>query len=219
MLRSAAQLSAPLGCPRTAVRWRAGTRPSGVRVRALRGALVALAVTRVGAAQAGGVSALPGSTRSAGLAGAGVALMGDAGAIFANPAGIATIRHLGLEGSYEQYLGGATFASAATAVRVGRFDYGVGAQTLDYPAASPTPPTEVLGTSALVVRYGLLALGSALKYSRETASSGPATAWGADVGAALALFDIMALGASVQNVGGNATALLAQRTRVGFTMN
>src|SRR5207237_9704666 len=37
---------------------------------------------------------LPGSTRAAGLRGAGAALVGDAGAVFSNPAGIATIRRL-----------------------------------------------------------------------------------------------------------------------------
>ena len=47
------------------------------------------------------VAVLPGTTRSAGLGGAGVALVGDAGAVFANPAGIATVRHLSVEGSYE----------------------------------------------------------------------------------------------------------------------
>src|SRR2546422_8018409 len=44
------------------------------------------------------LNALAGSTRSAGLGGAGVALVGDAGALFANPAAIATVRRLAFEG-------------------------------------------------------------------------------------------------------------------------
>src|SRR5207302_11432849 len=43
------------------------------------------------------LTVLPGSTRSAGLGGAGAALVGDAGAMFANPAGIATVRHLSID--------------------------------------------------------------------------------------------------------------------------
>src|SRR5574341_643016 len=45
------------------------------------------------------VLSLPGSVRSAGLHGAGAALVGDAGALFSNPVGIATLRHIGLEGT------------------------------------------------------------------------------------------------------------------------
>src|SRR5437879_1486804 len=79
---------------------------------------------------------LPASTRSAGLGGAGAALVGDAGAVFANPAGIATIRHLSVEGSYERYLAGSTLSSAALALRLGRFNWGAGAAALDYGAVS-----------------------------------------------------------------------------------
>src|SRR2546427_10470784 len=77
-------------------------------------------------AQADGspVVLLPASTRSAGLGGAGAALVGDAGAVFANPAGIATIRHLSVEGAYERYLAGSTMSTAAPALRLGRFNWG-----------------------------------------------------------------------------------------------
>src|SRR5438093_13638935 len=78
------------------------------------------------------LTALPGSTRSAALAGAGVALVGEAGAMFANPAGIATIHHLSVEGSYEPYLAGSAVSAAALALRVRRLTWGFGAQALDY---------------------------------------------------------------------------------------
>ncbi|HMG19291.1 MAG TPA: hypothetical protein VK573_11240, partial [Gemmatimonadales bacterium] len=90
------------------------------------------------------VAVLPGTTRSAGLGGAGAALVGDAGAIFANPAAIATIRHLSIEGSYEPYLAGTAVSTAAVALRVGRVTWGFGAQTLDYgtePEIVPDPAT------------------------------------------------------------------------------
>src|SRR3989449_5814875 len=45
------------------------------------------------------LAVLPGSARAAGMGGAGAAIVGDAGAIFANPAALATIHHLAVEGS------------------------------------------------------------------------------------------------------------------------
>ena len=61
------------------------------------------------------------------MGGAGAAIVGDAGAIFANPAGLATIHHLALEGAYESYPSGVTLSTGALALRVGRFTWGAGA--------------------------------------------------------------------------------------------
>ena len=46
-------------------------------------------------------------------------------------------------------------------------------------------------------------------------------AWAGDAGLAIAVFDIMAVGVSVQNIGGDlgAGALLPRRTRAGLTLN
>jgi hypothetical protein len=167
-----------------------------------------------------GVASLPGSTRSAGLAGAGVALVGDAGSMFANPAALATIHRVAVEGSYEQYPAGSTLSSAAIAARAGHFDYGIAAQALR-PASAATQPTDVLALSALVFRFGMIALGGSLKYVREGVSTPQAETWAGDAGAAIALFDIFALGASVQNLGGQLEggSHLPRRTRAGFTMN
>jgi hypothetical protein len=183
--------------------------------------------------------ALPGSTRSAALGGAGAALVGDAGAMFANPAGIATIHHLALEGSYEPYLAGTAVSSAALALRVGRWTWGFGAQALDYgsePEIVPDPatggrrgmatgatfhPYEALAAVSLVYRRGFLALGVTTKYDRQQISAAVSDAWAGDAGMAIAVFDIMALGVSVQNLGGDlgAGALLPRRTRAGLTLN
>ena len=185
------------------------------------------------------VAALPGTTRSAGLGGAGVALVGDAGAVFANPAGIATIRHLSIEGSYEPYLAGTAVSTAAIALRVGRVTWGFGAQALDYgtePEIVPDPatggrrgmatgaafhPYEALAVSSLVIRRGLIAFGVSAKYDRQQIGSAVSDAWAGDVGIAIAIFDIAAFGVSVQNVGGDfgAGARLPRRTRAGFTFN
>lgn len=185
------------------------------------------------------LTTLPGSTRSAALGGAGAALVGDAGAMFANPAGIATIRHLGLEGSFEPYLAGTAVSSAALALRVGRWTWGFGAQALDYrsePEIIPDPatggrrgmptgatfhPYEALAATALVYRLGFIALGVTAKYNRQQIGSAVSDAWAGDAGLAIAVFDIMALGVSVQNLGGDlgAGALLPRRTRAGLTLN
>jgi len=185
------------------------------------------------------LTALPGSTRSAALGGAGAALVGDAGAMFANPAGIATIRHLSLEGSYEPYLAGSAISTAAIALRVSRFTWGFGAQALDYgsePEIVPDPatggrrgmptgasfhPYEALATTSLVYRRGFAALGVTAKYNRQQIGSQVSDAWAGDVGLAVAVFDIMAFGVSVQNLGGDLGngALLPRRTRAGLTLN
>src|SRR5207245_1111831 len=79
----------------------------------------------------GAWESLPGSTRAAGLGGAGAALVGDAGAVFSNPAGIATIRHLSVEGGYQHFAGGSAVASGALALRAGRLSWGFGAAARD----------------------------------------------------------------------------------------
>ena len=185
------------------------------------------------------VAALPGTTRSAGLGGAGAALVGDAGAVFANPAAIATIRHLSIEGSYEPYLAGTAVSSAALALRVGRVTWGFGAQTLDYgtePEIIPDPatggrrgmatgasfhPYEALAVSSLVIRRGLIAFGVSAKYDRQQIGDAVSHAWAGDVGIAIAIFDIAAVGVSVQNMGGDfgKGARLPRRIRAGFTFN
>jgi hypothetical protein len=185
------------------------------------------------------LASLPGSTRSAGLGGAGVALVGDAGALFANPAGLATIHHVAVEGSYEPYLAGTVFSTAAVALRRGRLIWGLGAQALDYgtepiivpdsasggrrgtPTGGLFSAADLLAVSSFVYRHGLIALGVSGKYARQQIGGSSADAWAGDAGLAIAVFDIFALGASVQNLGGDfgGGARLPRRTRVGVTMN
>jgi len=204
--------------------------------------LDAVVVTAVAAQSTGSVvSSLPGSTRSAALGGAGAALIGDAGALFANPAGIAAVHHVAVEGSFESYLAGTSYSTGAVAIRAGRLAWGFGVQALDYgsePIVVPDPasgnrrgmPTggsftagDVIATTAFVYRRGLIAAGVSGKYARQQIGSWAADAWAGDVGLAIAVFDILALGASVQNLGGDFGtpdgARLPRRTRVGFTTN
>ena len=172
-------------------------------------------------AQAGSVLALaPGSARAAGMGGAGAAIVGDAGGIFANPAALATIHHLAVEASYETFPSGSKFSTGAVALRAGRFTWGVGAAALGPSYTS----ADLLGASSLVFRTGIVALGGTAKYARETIGGARVDAWAGDAGLAIAIFDLMALGVSVQNIGGDfgpaaGGVHLPRRTRAGFTLN
>jgi hypothetical protein len=81
--------------------------------------------------------------------------------------------------------------------------------------------TDLLAATTLVFRRGVLALGTSAKYARQMIGSTSADAWAGDVGVALAVFDIMALGAAVRNIGGDMGngARLPRRAAVGLTLN
>ena len=177
--------------------------------------------------------AQPVSVRSAALNGAAVALVGDAGAVFSNPAALATIRHVGLEGAYRSVPSNGVIVNGALAWRVRQFHLGFGGAHLDlgtdptnYPVQGIPAGSDVrerLGTGSLVYRFGIIALGGTVKYVRFSVNNQDERAWSGDAGIAIAIFDIMAFGFSMQNVGGNwkDESLLAmpRLTRFGFTMN
>lgn len=165
---------------------------------------------------------LPGSTRSAGFNGAGVSLLGDAAAVFVNPAGLAIIRNIAVEGTYRRTKTGEYVATAAGAWRLRQFDVGGGMQYVG-PATAGPRNTEILGVGSLVYRFGLIALGASVKDLRLNTAGVRDRAVGADLGLAVAVFDILALAFSVQNVGGNlrdaSSIALPRLSRFGFTMN
>jgi len=191
---------------------------------------------------------LPATAREMALGGAYTAVIGDAGALFVNPAGLAPIKRAALAVSYERYLLDSYLASAALAVRVGKFDLGVGLHILDLGGDSAFVPDPAFGgdrglatgatigayhalaVGALAYRRGLLSAGVSVKALREHVGVGidPAvntTAVGVDVGLMAAFFDIAALGIVVQNIGSNVrggTALrapLPRTTRIGYMLN
>jgi hypothetical protein len=163
------------------------------------------------------LTVVSGSARAAGMGGAGAAIVGDAGAVFANPAGLATVHHLALEASYESYPSGSTLSTGALALRGGRFIWAAGAAALGRTYTS----ADLLGASALVFRSGVVALGTTVKYARGTLGGARVDAWAGDAGLEIAVFDLMAFGVSVQNIGGDlgGGVHLPRRTRAGFTLN
>ena len=64
-------------------------------------------------------------------------------------------------------------------------------------------------------------MGASAKYARQSVADWSADAWAVDVGLAMAVYDIAALGFAVQNLGGDlgAGAGLPTRTRLGMTLN
>jgi hypothetical protein len=167
---------------------------------------------------------LPGSVRNAGLNGAAAALVGDAGSVFGNPAGLATIRHIAVEGALRLEPQNGNVVTAAGAWRLRQFDLGGGFQRFTLGSASGPPhPRELLLAGSLVYRFGLLAAGATVKSVRTNSAGVEQRGWGGDLGLAIAVFDIMAIGFSIQNVGGNfddqSTVVLPRLTRLGFTMN
>jgi hypothetical protein len=181
------------------------------------------------------------SVRAAGLGGAGAALMGDAGSVFSNPAGLALVHHVALEAGF---FGGpldAYQATAALGLRVLQFDLGLGLKYYEFgsePEIVPDPATagvtgvptgasvsagEFLGVGSLVYRFGLLALGGSVKLARQDVADVHARGVSGDLGLAIAVFDILALAVAVQNLSGNWDGQggldFPRLTRAGFTMN
>ncbi|NOT10053.1 MAG: hypothetical protein HOP28_17810 [Gemmatimonadales bacterium] len=165
----------------------------------------------------------PSSVQAAGLAGAGVALPGYAGALFVNPAGIAPIRVLSVEAGFARTTDRSTYAMAAAAGRLGTFNLGFGARYLRFPAQS-TVLDNLTWAGAVVYRLGGIAFGSSVKYVSVEARDGPVTrSLTSDLAVQVAFFDIAALALSARNLGevrvtgGGLT--LPEALHFGFSLN
>ena len=144
---------------------------------------------------------LPVSVRSAGLGGAGAALAGDASATFLNPAGLATIRNIAIEGAVQRYPDGSIETMAAGGLRLFQFNIGGGIHYLRFSDTSAVKDN-LQWTASAVYRVGLIALGTTLKYvSLEDSSSDTRRTATMDAGLGIHIFDIMNLAVSVQNIG------------------
>ena len=114
---------------------------------------------------------LPPSVWSAGLGGAAAAMIGYAGSVFANPAGIAPIRILSLEGTGARYDSVSTFFSGATAFRAGRTNIGAGLRYLSYDDGQPLRDN-VEGQAAFSLRLKGVAWGLGAGYVSVEDSAG-----------------------------------------------
>ena len=191
---------------------------------------------------------LAATPRQVAFQGAYSAVVGDEGSIFVNPAGMAPIRRAAIGVSQERGLFGTTLSTAAAAVRVGRFDLGVGVMYMDLGGDSVIVPDPAFGgdrgmatggvisawnglaVGAVAYRRGMISIGASVKYLQESVGDGAATPPAGtsgvtgDIGAAIALFDIMALGFSMQNVTGRISSAgvpltLPRTSRFGIALN
>jgi hypothetical protein len=174
----------------------------------------------------GAILEIPATARMLGLGGAYTAVVGDAGSVFANPAGLAPIRHLALGTSYQRYIFDSYLVSGVAAFRIARLDVGLGVQVLNFgqdtvyrpdpafggqrgiadPSGGMVGAYDAVAVGSLCYRVGLLSLGGSVKYLKEHISIPDTTLYdasgvGFDVGAAAAFFDIAAIGVVVQNLG------------------
>ncbi|MGH7560607.1 MAG: hypothetical protein ACRENB_06265 [Gemmatimonadales bacterium] len=168
-------------------------------------ALLLLAAGRAAAAQSPRpvpvILGFPSSVQAAGLAGAGVALPGYAGAIFANPAGIAPIRVLSLEAGFSRTPDRSTYAMAAAATRAGDFNLGAGLRYLRLPGGAPVFDN-LSWAVAGVYRRGGIALGAGGKYVSVEERDGPLTrSLTGDLALQVAFFDIAAIAVAGRNLG------------------
>lgn len=169
------------------------------------------------------ILSLPTSVRQAGLAGANVAVVGDAGSVFSNPAGLATIKRLSIEAAFSYYPDRTLQSAGAAAVRIGPFNFGGGYNYLRFSDTSSVKDNLVWVGSA-VYRRGLIALGASAKYvSLEDTTGRISRAVTGDGGIAIAFFDISALAFSVQNIAADRISgqplTLPTMYRLGFTQN
>jgi hypothetical protein len=166
---------------------------------------------------------LPVSVRVAGLGGAGVGLSGDASSVFINPAGLATIRHIAIEGTIQRYRDGTIETMGAGAFRLLQFDLGGGYHYMRFSDSSATKDN-LSWVGSAVYRFGIVALGSGVRYVSEEDSVGEVRRSGAvDGGLGIYLFDLMTIAFAVRNIGQwSVTGQpldMPVSSRLGFTFN
>lgn len=169
------------------------------------------------------VLSFPGSVRQAALAGAGVALIGDAGSVFSNPAGLAPIKYLSVEAIFSAYPDGTRQGSASAGLRLGPMHLGGGGSYLLF-NDSAAVRSNLMWVGTLGYRYGLISVGTSAKYVASEDSSGQVDRGVTeDIGLAIALFDISTIGFSAQNLGNQRVSgvelMLPTTYRLGFMLN
>lgn len=172
------------------------------------------------------VSQLPGTpltARTAGLGGASAAMIGYAGSVFTNPAGLAPIHVTSVEATYGKPEPKTHYLMGAVAARVGALNIGGGFRYLQFePGAAQHNNLEAV--TSLVTRVRGVALGaSGHYYSIEDSSGAVRRVLSTDAAATVAFFEIAALAFSVQNIGrirsGGPVLEVPSIFRLGFSLN
>jgi len=166
---------------------------------------------------------LPVSPRFAGLGGASAAMIGYAGSVFTNPAGLAAVRVMSLEGAYARPSDSSSYFMTAAGVRLGPANLGGGVRYLRFDDRVGRE-ADLEAAVAVVTRIQGVALGAAANYfSVEGASGAAARTLTADAALTVAVFDIAALAVSVQNIGrtspGRPGLAVPSSVTLGFSLN
>lgn len=169
------------------------------------------------------VSAAPPSVRSAGLGGATAAIIGYAGSVFTNPAGLATVRIIALEGAFARYDSASNYFTGAAAIRVGRVNVGGGLRYLRFDQGQEYYDN-LESSGAVTLRLKGLAWGLGGSYYAVEDSAGNISRVATAASAVtVAFFDIAALAITARNLGewslGGETLDLPTRVSVGFSLN
>ncbi len=166
---------------------------------------------------------IPPSVRSAGLGGAAASIIGYAGSVFSNPAGIAPVRILSLEGAVARFDTASTFFSGAAAFRAGRVNLGGGIRYLAYDDGQSLRDN-LEAQSAATLRVQGIATGLGVGYVSQEDSAGLVSRTLTAAGAlTVYFFDIAALALSARNLGDWSIAGSALNVpdefRLGFSLN
>lgn len=188
--------------------------------------LLSLAVAGAARAQdqaATGLFDAPVSPRFSGLGQATVAMIGYAGSVFTNPAGLAPVRAMSLEAAYTGLSDSSSYFMGAAAVRLGPVNVGGGLRYLRFDADAATHDN-LESVGSLVTRVKGVAFGVAADYfSVEDASGRVTRALTTDVAMTVAVFDIAALALVAQNIGsaglGTGGLELPSSIHLGFSLN
>lgn len=199
--------------------------------RAVRWALLAGMAGGVGAGRLPAQSApvvtqlpsLPSTARAEGLHGASVATIGYAGSVFGNPAGIAAVRVMSLEGSFTRVSDSSSYFLGAAAVRLGELNLGGGLRYLRFDAGG-SQDSQLESVFTLVTRIKGVALGASANYFSVESGDGEIRRTATtDLALTVAVFDIAALAFSVQNIGrlgfGDPVLDLPSSAHLGFSLN
>lgn len=165
---------------------------------------------------------LPPAVRSAGMGGTEVSLIGFAGSVFTNPAGLGPVRVLSLEGIASR-VDSATYLGGAAAWRIGQLNLGGGVRYLRFDAGNALQDN-VETAGAVTLRVMGVALGAGASYhSVEDSAGAIRRTLTASTAVTLAFFDIMALAFTAGNLGSwpvtGEELALPTRVAIGFNMN
>jgi hypothetical protein len=156
------------------------------------------------------------------MGGTDVSLIGFAGSVFTNPAGLGPVRVLSLEGIASR-VDSSTYVGGAAAMRLGRLNLGGGVRYLRFDEGNALyDNVETAGAVTLRVMGVALGAGAAY-YSIEDSAGTIRRTLTASTALTLAFFDIMALAFTARNLGRwpvtGAELDLPSRVGIGFNMN